>query len=148
MVGAIDDLSHRDRPALSDLGAYDGEVRLCCGVDALDEDVEFAAAGQSDGEGVVVGVAEPGAPGTGVLPEHLSAQFVDRALDAAAGDAADRVAVLVHRDRRAGRQGCAAVHVDYGGQGEAACLAAPEVQCVRDVQHGSFSLLLTAMPRL
>jgi hypothetical protein len=40
------------------------------------------------------------------------------------------------------------VHVDDGGQGEGACFAAPEVQCVRDVQHGSFSAVLTATPRL
>ena len=122
-------------PAPDGVGEGGGEVRLEGGVDVLDEDVEFAAAGQSYGEGVVVRVPEPGALRGAPVAEHLSAQFVDRALDAAAGDAADRVAVLVHRERRTYRQGCAAGDVDDGGQGEGACLAAPAVQCVRDVQH-------------
>ena len=102
--GAVHDLGHGGGPAPDGVGEGGGEVRLGGGVDALDEDVEFAAAGQSDGEGVVVRVAEPGALRSAPVAEHLSAQFVDRALDAAAGDAADRVAVLVHRDRRTDRQ--------------------------------------------
>ncbi|MDH6628605.1 hypothetical protein M2271_006438 [Streptomyces sp. LBL] len=134
---AVHDLCHGDQSPLCDLGEGRGQVRLGCGIDALDEDVEFAAAGQADREGVVVGVAEPGPLRSAPVVQHLSAQFVHRALDAAAGDAADRVAVLVHRDRRTDRQGCAAVHVDDGGQGEGASLAAPAVQCVRDVQHVS-----------
>ena len=112
-------------------------MRLGRGIDALDEDVEFTAAGQADGERVVVGVAEPGPPRSAQVTEHLPAQLVDRSLDAAAGDAADGVAVLVHRDRRADGQRGTAVHADDGGQGEGTCLAAPAVQCVRDVQHGS-----------
>ncbi len=136
VLRAVHDLCHGDRTPSVDLGEGRGQMRLGHGIDALDEDVEFAAAGQADGEGVVVGVAEPGPLRSAPVTEHLPAQFVDRALDAAAGDAADRGAVLVHRDRRTDRQGCAAVHVDDGGQGEGACLAAPAVQCVRDVQHG------------
>jgi hypothetical protein len=136
VLRAVHDLCHGDRSPSVDLGEGRDQVWLGCGIDALDEDVEFAAAGQADCEGVVVGVAEPGPLRSAPVVEHLSAQFVDRALDAAAGDAADRGAVLVHRDRRTDRQRGAAAHADHGGQGEGACLAAPAVQCVRDVEHG------------
>jgi hypothetical protein len=138
-VGPVDDLCHGGGSAPGNLGEGRAEVRPGRGVDALDEDVEFAAAGQAHGEGVVIGIAEPGAPGRALVVEHLTAQFVDLPLDAAAGDAADGVAVLVHRDRRTDGQGRASGDIDDGGQGEGACLAAPAAQCVRDVQHGSFS---------
>ena len=61
-------------------------------VDRLDEDVDDAAAGQPDGERVVVAdaVALQHRLAAG---QHLLRQLVDRALDAAAGDAADRLAV-------------------------------------------------------
>ena len=71
------------------------------GVDRLDEDVDDAAAGQPDRERVVVADAvalqhrHPGG-------HDLLGQLVDRALDAAAADAADRLAVVGHRHRGAG----------------------------------------------
>ncbi|MDQ0746131.1 hypothetical protein QF034_000362 [Streptomyces africanus] len=90
-AGAGHHLGHGGGAALDDVGEGGGEVRLDRGIDALDEDVEVSAAGQSYGEGVV-GVPEAGALRGSPVAEHLSAQFVDRAFDAAAGDAADGVA--------------------------------------------------------
>ena len=69
-----------------------GSSGQVCSRHRLDEDVEDPAAGQADGERVVVGDAVPlqdRPPGR----DDLLGQVVDRALDAAAGDAADRLAV-------------------------------------------------------
>ncbi|WP_329599994.1 hypothetical protein OIE43_42865 [Streptomyces pseudovenezuelae] len=88
VVRTVHDLCHGGRPALGDLGKGCGQVELLCGVYSLDEDVEFATAGQADGKGVVVGVAEPGALRGAPVVEHLLARFVHCAFDAASGDAA------------------------------------------------------------
>lgn len=134
--GAVHDLRDGGGPAFGRVPEGGGEVRARCGVDALHQDVEFSAAGQADGEGVFVGVAEPGSLRVWLVVEYLLAQLVYGAFDASAGDAADGVTVCVDRDRGADGQGCAAGDADDGGQGEGAVLVAPVTQCVRDVQHG------------
>ena len=70
-------------------------------VHLLDEHVDDPAAGQADGERVVVADAVALQHRTAVR-EDLLAELVDRALDAAAGDAADRLAVRADQHRRAG----------------------------------------------
>lgn len=104
-----------------------------------DQDVDDAAAGQTDGEGVVIAVAEALQDGLAVL-EGLLAQLVDRPLHTTAGDRADRRAVRVHRKGRARPAGCAAADRHHGGHGEVTALLDPPVQLFGDVQHLSVSL--------
>ncbi|GAP52933.1 uncharacterized protein SAZU_7812 [Streptomyces azureus] len=108
---------------------------LVGGVDPLHQDLHLTAAGQAHGEGVVIGVAEPGPYRGFARLQYLLAQFVDGPFHASSGDAADRLAVGSHGQCGAGWQGCAAADLDDGGEGEGAGLAAPAVQRVRDVQH-------------
>ncbi len=72
------------------------------GRERLDEHLDGAAAGQPDRERLVVGDAVPD-PLRDAGVQHLGGDLDDGALDAAAGDAADDVAVRVHGEDRPGR---------------------------------------------
>ncbi len=89
-----------------------------------DQDVEDSAAGQADGEGVVVAVAEAvqAAPAGG---DRVEAQLVDGGLHAASGDGAERGAAVVDGERGARAAWCAAADGDDGGQGEFPARGAP-----------------------
>ncbi|CAO0831978.1 hypothetical protein SMICM17S_04095 [Streptomyces microflavus] len=100
-----------------------------------DQDVDDAAAGQADREGVLVAVAEALADGPAVI-EGLPAQFVDRALHTSAGDRADGRAVAVDGEGGTRLAGRAAADRHHGGDGELASLRDPPVQLFGDVQHG------------
>ena len=71
--------------------------------DRFDEDVDDAAAGEPDGEGVVV--ADAVTLRAAALPSahHVVGQFVDRALDAAAGNRPAHGAVRRNDHRRTRR---------------------------------------------
>ena len=82
------------------------ELRERHPVDPLDVHVQDPAAGQADGEGVIV--ATPYAPAPGCRRRRPPAPAVDRTLDAAAGDASPRPRPVVQdaeaaSRRRAGR---------------------------------------------
>src|SRR3954465_4993265 len=100
----------------------------------LDEDVQDAAAGQADGEGVVVADAVP-------LQGHLAGLdgvlrlLVDRALDAAAGDAADRCPVRTDQHRGAGRAGRGAPRRHDGAHADGLPRLPPTDQVVEHVTH-------------
>ncbi len=133
--GAVDDVGHGAGAAREHGLQGGGEVRLGGGVHALDQDLDLATAGQADGEGVVVGVAEAGANRWPAVCQDVPAQVVDRRFDTAAGDAPDRGALRVDGEGAADGQGCAAADVGDGGEGEGTSPAVPLVQGVRDVQH-------------
>ena len=122
-----DDGRERDRL----VGEHAVEQRPSDGeVGGLHEHVEHAAAGEADGEGVVVAVAVALPLGL-AAGEHVGRGLVDRALDAAAGDAADRLAVGAHGHRRAGRARRAAAGADDGGQAERGAGRDPGLQLRR-----------------
>lgn len=100
-----------------------------------DQDVEDTAAGQPDGERVLVAVAEPFAHHLAVL-ERLGAQVVDSAFHTASGDRPDGHALGVHSERGARPARRAAADAHDRGDSEGPSLVEPQVQFVRDVQHG------------
>ena len=100
-VGVVDDRGDGDRATGVD-GVGDGaELGEGLRRDRLDEDVEDAAAGQADREGVVVGDAVPLQHG-GARGHDLLAELVDRALDAAAGHGPHGLAAGPDEHRGAG----------------------------------------------
>ena len=101
-VRAADDGGDRDRFLGGDAARDAVELRPRLVVDALDEHLEDPAAGQADGEGVVV--ADPvGLVAREPVGEDLLAELVQRTLDAAAADRADRLAGVAHEHGRPGR---------------------------------------------
>ena len=102
--------------------------------------LQYAAAGQSDGEGVLVAVAETVAD-RAALGQCLLTEGVDRPLHATAGHTPDGLALGVDGQRGPGLPGGTAVDGDHGGDGEVAPLLAPFVQVGCDVQHGGDQLL-------
>ena len=99
LAGPVDDGRDRDRLVRPDRGHHVRQLGERRRVDRLDEDVDDAAAGQPDRERVVVADAVP-LQDRLAAGHHLLRELVDRALDAAAGHAADRLAVGGHRPSR------------------------------------------------
>lgn len=131
----VDHLGDSGGSAVDHGGQDVGEVRVRGRIDPLNEHVEFAAARQAYGEGVVVGVAEPGSSCRTTVLQQVQAQLVDGALDTAPGDAADRIAVGVDRQGGAERKRRTSPDTDDRGQSEGVGSAGPAVQGFRDVQH-------------
>ena len=92
----------RDRPVLGDVVGHGLQLRKRRARDRFDEDVDDAAAGEPDGECVVVGDSVPLEPRRAV-GHNVIGQFVDRALDAAARHRPAHRAVRRHHHRRPGR---------------------------------------------
>ncbi len=137
VVGAVGDAGQGGRRPLGGGRERGGEHRPGGVVrpDRCHQDVDDAAAGQADREGVLVAVAEPFADGSPVV-QGLAAQLVHRPLHTAAGDRPDGRAVAVDGERGAGLPGRAAADRHHGGDGELASLRDPPVQLFGDVQHG------------
>jgi hypothetical protein len=113
-----------------DLGQF-GEPLL---VDRLDENVDDPAAGQADGEGVVV--ADPVALKDRLAASHdRRGQLVGRALDAAAGHAADDLAPGGHGERGARLAGRAAERAHHRGQADGLTGGPPLEDRLQDVSH-------------
>ena len=92
----------RDWPVLGDVVGHGLEFRKRRARDRFDEDVDDAAAGEPDREGVVVADSVALEPRRAV-PHNVGGQFVDRALDAAARHRPAHRAVRRHHHRRSGR---------------------------------------------
>lgn len=135
--GAVGDPYHRRRPPCRRGGERGGEHRACGVVhaDRCHQDVDDAAAGQTDREGVLVAVAELLPYGDAVI-EGLLAQFVHRTLHTPAGDRTDRVAVAVDGEGGSRLPGRAPADRHDRGDGELASLPDPPVKLFGDVQHG------------
>src|SRR5208282_2397064 len=102
--------------------------------DRLDEDVNDAAAGQADREGVILGYAVGLQHRLAALAD-LAGQLVDGSLHAAAGDAAHGLAVSGDGHRRAGLARRAAERAHHGGQAEDFPGIPPLGNRVQDVSH-------------
>ena len=74
-------------------------------------------------------------PGGAVAGEHRQRLGHDRALDAAAADAADHLAVARHGHRRARLARPGALDVDDTGDGDPLAGAAPSVEIVQQILH-------------
>ena len=94
-----------------------------------------AAAGQADGERVLVGDAVLLHAGRRAV-EHRGAQVVQGSLDAPAGDAAERGAGVVHGHRRADDGGRAAGHRHDRGDGDPVAGGQRGQQASGDLEHG------------
>ncbi len=104
------------------------------GVVRGDHDVDGSAAGQTDGEGVLVAVAEPLDERLPLL-ERMEAEVVHGSLHAAPGDRADDGAVGADGQGGAGRARGAAADGDDRGDGELPALLDPLVQLPGQVKH-------------
>src|SRR6476646_8398846 len=71
-------------------------------VEGFDEEVDRAATGEPDGEGLDVGVAESDDAPLTFTREHLERSGDHRAFDTPAGDRACDLAVIAHRHGGAG----------------------------------------------
>ncbi len=131
---AVDGVREGDGAAGGGLGQGCGDRRAGPGGHRGDQQFDGAAAGELRGERVVGARPEPGEGGFAAR-QGLPAEFVDRALDAAAGDAADRGSVAVDGEGGPGLPGGAAVDGDERGDGELAVLPAPFDEFCGDVQH-------------
>ncbi|CAM5564944.1 hypothetical protein SANTM175S_00237 [Streptomyces antimycoticus] len=105
------------------------------GIDPLHIHIDDSAAGQPDREGVVVADSVALQHGPAAVG-HLLRQFVDGALDTAAGDAADRGAIGPDQHARPGRQRGGVPGRHHRGTGERLSLAPPSVHLRYDVPHG------------
>lgn len=103
--------------------AEDGPYRVAAAYRG-DQDVEDSAAGQADGEGVVVAVAEA-VDAALAGGERVEAELVDGGFHAASGDGAERGAPVVDGERGAGAARRAAADADHGGQCEFPARGAP-----------------------
>jgi hypothetical protein len=100
----------------------------------LDQQLDRAAAGETDLERVVVAHSvRLGLRLSGL--DHLAGGLVDRALDAAAGDAAQHLAGGRDGHRRARLPGRRTPSAHDGGHRERHALGAPGPQAVGDVPH-------------
>ena len=108
--------------------------------DRLDEHVEDAAAGQADGERVVVADAVALERRHAGLDDVLGL-LVDRALDAAAGDAADRGAVGADEHRGARRRGAERQVADDRAHPDGLPRLPPADQVVEHLTHSIYPLL-------
>ena len=134
-VGMLDDCCHGDGTAGSDVVGDLTELGEGDAVDLLDVHVEDAAAGQSDGERVVVADA--------VALEHRSAvsgdllaELVDGALDATTRDRADGFAGGADDHRSAGRPGCGLERGHDRAERDGVACAPPGHQLVEHLTHG------------
>src|ERR687886_516210 len=106
----------------------------------LDEDVEDPAAGQPDGEGVVVADAVP-LEGRDAGLDDVLGLLVDRTLDAAAGDAAHSGAVGADEHRRAGRAGGRPPGGHHSAHADGLTRLPPADQVLEHVTHPTAPLL-------
>ena len=134
-VRVLDDGHQRDRAAGLDVGGHLAELREGGARDLLDEDVEDAAAGQADGEGVVVGDAVALEHGLAGGDDGLG-QLVDGALDAAARHRADGGLVGADEHRRARRARRGAEGGDDGADADRLAGLPPLHQLGQHVTHG------------
>ncbi len=93
------------------------------GLDGLEEEVDGPAAGEPDGEGLVVAVAE-GVQAAGAGRQRRQRRLDDRALDAPARDRPDDLAVVGDGHRRPGVTGPGALEVDDPSEGDPPALPA------------------------
>ena len=89
-----------------------------------DEDVDHATTGQTDGEGFVVGVAEPDEAGLAGF-EHVERLEHDRAFDASPRDGAGHTAIRVDDHRGARSSGSRAIGSHDAGERNAVTVASP-----------------------
>src|SRR4051812_10637918 len=104
-------------------------------VEGFHEEVDRAATGEADGEGLVVGVAERDDTPLTLTREHLERGGDHRALDAAAGDRAGDLAVVAHRHGRAGITRRRALQRDDARHRHAVAAGAPALDVVQDLFH-------------
>src|SRR4030095_3673439 len=109
-------------------------------VDLLNPEIDNAAAGQAYFKGVVVAHAIPLQSGRSGR-DRLLAQFVDRALDASARDAANGRAVRANEHDRAGGSGGTAPGPDHRGHAHRLALPPPARELRQHVAHWTTSSL-------
>jgi hypothetical protein len=130
----LDDRADGHGSAGLDVGRDLLQLREVLLVDALDEHIHDAAARQPDGEGVVVAHPVPFQRGHAV-GHHLLRRLVDRALDAAAGHAADRLSAGPHEHRRPRGPRGRPPGRDDGAHPDALALPPPGEQLVHHLTH-------------
>ena len=114
-VGMVDHGGDRDGPPCGDVGSHHVELGKGLPGDRFDEDVENAAAGETDREGVVVADAvalQPGDAGG----RHLDGRLIDGRLDAAPRHRSADRAVRIDDHRGTGWAGGGPEGANHRGQ--------------------------------
>ena len=128
-TGAVDNGGQHRRALLSDR-----RFQLRHPRERLDEEVDGAATGEADREGVVVAVAERHEP-TVAGRQHVERLADHRALDAAARHRADHLAVATHGHRGARIARTRPLEVDHPGPGHRLSLLLPTGQVAQEIPH-------------
>jgi hypothetical protein len=131
----LDDGGQRHRPPGLDVRGDLTQLREGLLRDLLHIDVEDAAAGEPDGERVVVGDAVPlqhRLPGL----DHRLRQLVDRAFHAATGHRTHRSLVGPDEHRRTGRARCGLERRDHGADADGVAGLPPLHELGQHVTHG------------
>src|SRR5690349_1121614 len=104
-------------------------------VERLDEDVDSASAGETDGERLVVRDAVRHDVRSFFPGQHRKSFFDDRALDAPTGHRPGDLAVLVHDHRCAGIAGTGPLDFNHARDGDALTCCAPAFDVLENFFH-------------
>jgi hypothetical protein len=131
---AVGDGRQGDRLARRDRVHEHAEAGIPLGRDRAHQQRDLAAAGQTDGEGVLVAVAEGLQPGLATRGRLLR-QLEHRALDAAPGHTAHDLVARAHRHRRTRSAWRAAADLDDGRETERGPGRVPAAEHRENVTH-------------
>ena len=132
-TGALDHGGQGDGALVEHGGAPLREHRIG-GIERFEEQMDGAAAGESDGEGLIIAVAE-GHETSIAGGQHVEGLGHDGALDAAARDRPRHLAVVGDGHGRAGKTGTGPLDVDDARDGEAPSGGVPPIEVVDEFLH-------------